>query len=109
MTLWLSLILSLLASSALAIGFVWRDRRTRAARNELARSIHQQALRLDQRCDHLQTAIDELRLEQRLLELARLVDDTVAERGLSPRAAGRLRGAMRELATNARDVGRAGR
>ena len=105
MTPWIVLILTLFALAVLTGFVVWRDRRAAGAREQLARSIHAQASRLDRRCDHLQAQLDILTLGKRVSELAHRVEATIAEQALSPHTARRLRRAIRELTAEARRSG----
>lgn len=94
----LAALAALVVAGGVGVGAWWLARRAAAGRRELARAIHDQALRLDRRCDVLQRSIDELAVARRIdrlhLSVARLRGRGV----LGAAASTRLDDAVAELA-----------
>ena len=74
------------------IALLWVYRRGRQARQQLAQSLHDHALALDQRCDTLGQRLDRLEMQRRIDHLALLVDHGERTGRLAPEVAERLRG-----------------
>jgi hypothetical protein len=85
---------TLLAALALlfALALFQVHRRGRRARQQLAQSIHDHALALDQRCDTLGERLERLEMQRRIDHLALLVDHGERTGRLAPEIAERLRG-----------------
>ncbi len=100
-------LLSLL-SLAMALGLLLLTRRASRARRELAASIHDHALALDQRCDALQHQLDALTLRQRIDHLVDLVGLSERQGRLDGERARRLERYAHELREEARQRAEAG-
>lgn len=91
------LLLYVPTAAAFAAALALLHRKSRDAREGLARELHDRALAADQRADALQQQLDRLALRQRIDHLHLLVDH--GERGgqLSAAVAQRLRGHVLRL------------
>ncbi|MEM6456317.1 MAG: hypothetical protein AAF772_14575 [Acidobacteriota bacterium] len=72
-------------------------RRVRRDQRALAKALHDQAQRLDARCDHLQQQLDDLARRQRTADLLAQVDALASTDRLTPTRADALRDAILDL------------
>ncbi len=107
MIAYLALLLSAAALAA-AAGLLVLARRASQTRRELAQSLHDRALALDQRCDVLQGQLDAQEMRQRIDHLGHLVGACEHRGQLDDGAARRLELYTLELREEARQATEAG-
>ena len=81
----------LVTAAGLGAGLWIVHRRASRARQTLSQELHDRALALDRRCDHLQEQLEKLARRQRVDHLMDLIDFGDREGRLAPEAARELR------------------
>lgn len=99
---------SILAAAALVIASAtaWWQWRSRAGQRQAAQTLHDEALRLDRRCDAVQQGLDQLRRQQSIDHLDQLVERAARSGRMSTDAAARLHHQIGVLRDDARRLDR---